>query len=127
MTVVSTEQTPPTMGQYFASAFAGHLVIFNHPSNQRIPKRKDVQGTSVILLTAANQLFRNLITTAPLEWIIYQLSTLVVFAMNLILIINLLVPHPRPIFLFENVKFQMDSDRAECAVSGVYFLLLPPL
>ncbi len=90
LTVVSTEQTPPTMGQYFRQRLrwaSGHLQIIRRI--REYPREKDAAGDKRDFVNRANQLFRNLITVGPLEWIIYQLSTLVVLAMNLILIINL--------------------------------------
>lgn len=70
--VISTEQTPPKLRQYFVQRLrwaSGHLEVMS-----KIKKHKN--------------LYWQLFTKGPLEWIAYQTSGLVVIAMNLNFILS---------------------------------------
>ncbi len=90
LTVKSTEQTPPTMGQYFRQRLrwaSGHLQVIRRI--REYPRIKNAVGDVSDFKHRANHLWRNLILVGPLEWIVYQLSTIIVLMMGIILIANL--------------------------------------
>lgn len=100
LTVKSTEQTPPTMGQYFRQRLrwaSGHIQVIRRIRSY--PRDRDAVGDQRDFAHRAGQLWWNLILLGPFEWIIYQLSTLIVLAMDVILIVNLFgTSIPGPVF-----------------------------
>ncbi len=87
--VKSTEQTPPTVAQYFRQRLrwgSGHLEVM-----RRLPKypfRQDAVGDAKDFKHREKQLWWNLLILGPFEWLLYQLSTIVVLIMDIILIAN---------------------------------------
>lgn len=101
--VKSTEQTPPTIAQYFRQRLrwgSGHLEVM-----RRIVKKPMIPGTVGTIKdfkARARNLWWNLLVSGPLEWILYQLCTAIVLVMDIILIANVFgagIPGP---FFAEN-------------------------
>ncbi|HPV86737.1 MAG TPA: glycosyltransferase family 2 protein, partial [Caldisericia bacterium] len=87
--VKSTEQTPPTVAQFFRQRLrwgSGHMQVMR--SIRSYPWRDTAVGTRKDFDQRALSLWWNLTLTGPLEWVVYQLSTLVVLAMDVILVLN---------------------------------------
>jgi len=99
--VKSTEQTPPTVAQYFRQRLrwgSGHLEVMRKV--RRFPYTSAAFGTQRDFKTRAKQLFWNLLWMGPFDWITYQLSTIIVLVMNGILVANAFgAGIPGPFFL----------------------------
>lgn len=90
LTVKSTEQTPPTVPQYFKQRLrwgSGHLQVIRRIRSY--PYQKDAVGDKRDFDRRARKLWWNLLLLGPIEWIAYQLSTVIVLAMDAILVANL--------------------------------------
>jgi cellulose synthase/poly-beta-1,6-N-acetylglucosamine synthase-like glycosyltransferase len=100
LTVKSTEQTPPTTGQYFRQRLrwaSGHIQVIRRIRSY--PRDRNAVGDEADFTHRASQLWRDLILMGPFEWIVYQLSTLIVLAMDVILLANVFgASIPGPIF-----------------------------
>lgn len=103
LTVKSTEQTPPTIPQYFKQRLrwgSGHLQVIRRIRSY--PYTKDAVGDRKDFKRRAWNLWWNLLWLGPIEWIVYQLSTVIVLVMDAILVANLFgagIPGP---FFAEN-------------------------
>lgn len=89
LTVKSTEQTPPTMPQYFRQRLrwaSGHLQVISRIRNY--PRPRLSVGDAGDYKRRARKLWWYLIVMGPLEWMVYQLSTGIVLLMDLILLSN---------------------------------------
>jgi cellulose synthase/poly-beta-1,6-N-acetylglucosamine synthase-like glycosyltransferase len=103
LTVKSTEQTPPTIPQYFKQRLrwgSGHLQVIRRIRSY--PYLKEAVGDRRDFSRRARSLWWNLLLLGPIEWIAYQLSTVIVLVMDAILVANLFgagIPGP---FFAEN-------------------------
>lgn len=89
LTVKSTEQTPPTIPQYFKQRLrwgSGHLQVIRRIRSY--PYSKEAVGDKKDFKRRAWKLWWNLLVLGPFEWIAYQLSTIIVLVMDAILVAN---------------------------------------
>ncbi len=100
LTVKSTEQTPPTIPQYFKQRLrwgSGHLQVIRRIRSY--PYTKEAVGDRKDFDRRARKLWWNLLLLGPIEWIVYQLSTMIVLAMDVILVANVFGANiPGPFF-----------------------------